>query len=206
MNHTRDFVRYSDGLEHVTDDEDEVIASIVASMAKANAAVYNKHRHGLRGVHAKSHGILAGELRVAPRAGGQCGVRTAAGTGVRPRNAERHFGRVVFIVSNTFWSPPGEDLTAYIASKGALIGLTRTLAVALGGSGVAVTAVAPGLTRTPATADIPEQEFEATLARQALPRPLRPDDAAATVAFLVTDRAEALTGQTLAVDGGLVLR
>jgi NAD(P)-dependent dehydrogenase (short-subunit alcohol dehydrogenase family) len=123
-----------------------------------------------------------------------------------PGMRERGFGRVIFIVSNTFWSPPGEGLMAYIASKGALIGLTRTLAVALGGSGIAVTAVAPGLTRTPATTEVPEQEFEATLAHQALPRPLRPDDVAATVAFLATDGAETLTGQTLTVDGGLVLR
>src|SRR5580765_1584997 len=63
-----------------------------------------------------------------------------------PGMRERGFGRVIFIVSNTFWSPPDGQMLPYVASKGALIGMTRTLAVELG---IAVTAVAPGLTRTP---------------------------------------------------------
>ena len=118
----------------------------------------------------------------------------------------RGFGRVIFIVSNTFWNPPGAHMLAYIASKGALIGMARTLAVGLGSDGLAVTAVAPGLTHTPATADIPAAEFVDAEAHQALPRPLTPDDTAAVVAMLVGDDAAALTGQTLTVDGGLVLR
>jgi NAD(P)-dependent dehydrogenase (short-subunit alcohol dehydrogenase family) len=123
-----------------------------------------------------------------------------------PGMRERGFGRVIFIVSNTFWSPPGTHMLAYIASKGALIGMARTLAVGLGSDGIAVTAVAPGLTHTPATAGIPAAEFADAEAHQALPRPLTPDDTAAVVAMLVRDEAAALTGQTLTVDGGLVLR
>jgi NAD(P)-dependent dehydrogenase (short-subunit alcohol dehydrogenase family) len=123
-----------------------------------------------------------------------------------PGMRDRGFGRVIFIVSNTFWSPPGAHMLAYVASKGALIGMARTLAVALGGDGIAVSAVAPGLTHTPATADIPAAEFADAEAHQALPRPLTPDDTAAVVAMLAGDDAAALTGQTLTVDGGLVLR
>ena len=52
------------------------------------------------------------------------------------------FGRVIFIASNTFWSPPGAHMLAYIASKGGLIGMARTLAVELGRDGVAVTTAA----------------------------------------------------------------
>src|SRR3954469_25831924 len=95
-----------------------------------------------------------------------------------PGMRARGFGRVIFIVSNTFWSPQGAHMLAYIASKGALIGMTRTLARALGPDGIAVTAVAPGLTHTAATTDIPASEFADAEARQALPRPLTPDDAA----------------------------
>jgi NAD(P)-dependent dehydrogenase (short-subunit alcohol dehydrogenase family) len=113
---------------------------------------------------------------------------------------------VIFIVSNTFWSPPGAHMLAYIASKGALIGMARALAVGLGSDGVAVTAVAPGLTHTAATAGIPAAEFADTEAHQALSRPLTPDDTAAVVTMLASDDAAALTGQTLTVDGGLVLR
>ena len=123
-----------------------------------------------------------------------------------PGMRERGFGRVIFIVSNTFWSPPGAHMLAYIASKGALVGMARTLAVGLGRDGIAVTAVAPGLTHTPATVNIPAAEFADVEAHQALPRPLTPADTAATVAMLARDDAAALTGQTLTVDGGLVLR
>jgi NAD(P)-dependent dehydrogenase (short-subunit alcohol dehydrogenase family) len=123
-----------------------------------------------------------------------------------PGMRERRFGRVIFIVSNTFWSPPDGQMLPYVASKGALIGMTRTLAVGLGGDGIAVTAVAPGLTRTPASATRAAAEFADTEARMALHRPLTPDDTAAVVAMLARDEAEALTGQTLTADGGLVMR
>ncbi len=122
-----------------------------------------------------------------------------------PGMRDRGFGRVIFIVSNTFWRPPGAHMLAYVASKGALIGMARTLAVGLGGDGIAVTAVAPGLTRTPATDVVPAEEFADVAAHQALPRPLTPDDTAAVVAMLARDDAAAVTGQTLMVDGGLVL-
>lgn len=123
-----------------------------------------------------------------------------------PGMRDRAFGRVIFIVSNTFWRPPGAHMLAYVASKGALIGMARALAVGLGGEGIAVTAVAPGLTRTPATDVVPAQEFDDVAAHQALARPLTPEDTAAVVAMLAGDDAAALTGQTLMVDGGLVLR
>jgi NAD(P)-dependent dehydrogenase (short-subunit alcohol dehydrogenase family) len=124
-----------------------------------------------------------------------------------PGMAERGFGRIVFVVSDTVWEPPAPDLLAYIASKAALIGVGRTLARALGRDGITVNCVAPGLTPTPAAvADTPPEAFAQVQARQAIDRPLRPDDVASAVAFLVTDAAGAVTGQTLCVDGGLILR
>jgi NAD(P)-dependent dehydrogenase (short-subunit alcohol dehydrogenase family) len=123
-----------------------------------------------------------------------------------PGMRDRGFGRVIFIVSNTFWRPAGAHMLSYVASKGALIGMARTLAVGLGSDGIAVTAVAPGLTRTPATSVVPAAEFADVAAQQSLPRPLTPDDTAAVVSMLAGDDAAALTGQTLTVDGGLVLR
>jgi NAD(P)-dependent dehydrogenase (short-subunit alcohol dehydrogenase family) len=124
-----------------------------------------------------------------------------------PGMAANGFGRIVFIVSDTVFAPPSPDLLAYVTSKAALIGLARTLAVGLGSAGISVTCVAPGLTETPAaTAGVPAAAFADVLSRQALPRRLVPDDVAATVAFLVSDAAAALTGQTICVDGGLALR
>jgi 3-oxoacyl-[acyl-carrier protein] reductase len=123
-----------------------------------------------------------------------------------PGMRKRRFGRVIYIVSNTFWQPAGVHQLSYVASKGALIGMVRALAHGLGGDGIAVTAVAPGLTRTPASAVVPAEEFADVAAHQALNRPLTADDTAAVVAMLARDDAAALTGQTLTVDGGLVLR
>jgi 3-oxoacyl-[acyl-carrier protein] reductase len=123
-----------------------------------------------------------------------------------PAMIERGFGRV-FITSNTEWRPPADDFLPYVASKATLIGVARTLAKPLGAHGITVNCVAPGLTRTPFTeADLPEQAFEEVPARQALPRSLVPDDVAGLVAFLASDAAAAITGQTLCTDGGSVLR
>ncbi|HEV2216186.1 MAG TPA: SDR family oxidoreductase [Candidatus Dormibacteraeota bacterium] len=129
-----------------------------------------------------------------------------------PGMADRKFGRIVFITSDTFWDPPVRPQNEaepaplpYIASKGALIGAMRKLARALGPDGISVTAVAPGLTETPGTME-KTAEFVDVVNRQALKRRLTPNDTAAAVAFLVSDDAAALTGQELCVDGGLVLR
>jgi NAD(P)-dependent dehydrogenase (short-subunit alcohol dehydrogenase family) len=122
-----------------------------------------------------------------------------------PAMIERGFGRIVFITSNTVWRPPAEDFLPYVASKATLVGIARTLAKPLGANGITVNCVAPGLTRTPFTeADLPAEAFEEVLARQALPRSLVPDDVAGLVAFLASDAAAAITGQTLCADGGSV--
>ena len=114
---------------------------------------------------------------------------------------------VVLITSDTVWNPPAAGLLPYIASKAALEGIARSLARSLGHDGITVNCVEPGLTRTPAAqAGMPAEAFEEVRLRQALPRTLVPDDVAGIVAFLASDAAGALTGQTLCADGGLVLR
>jgi NAD(P)-dependent dehydrogenase (short-subunit alcohol dehydrogenase family) len=110
------------------------------------------------------------------------------------------------ITSETFWEPPPPKLLPYVASKGAVVGITRSLAREFGPDGVAVTAVAPGLTDTPASRRFnTEADFGAQVERQALNQGLVPADTAASVAFLVFDGAAVLTGQVLCADGGLVL-
>jgi NAD(P)-dependent dehydrogenase (short-subunit alcohol dehydrogenase family) len=120
---------------------------------------------------------------------------------------QRGWGRVVNIASDTFDRPPGPGLAAYITSKGAVIGLTRALAVELGPAGITVNAISPGLTRTgAAAADQPEALFAAVRNAQAIRRTLVPADYAGVLTFLVSDRAGVITGQTISADAGLVLR
>jgi 3-oxoacyl-[acyl-carrier protein] reductase len=123
-----------------------------------------------------------------------------------PAMVQRGWGRIVNVVSNTFHRPPGAGMLAYVASKGALVGFTRAQAVELGATRVTVNAVAPGLTSTRAARrDLPAAAFERVRAEQALPRTLEAEDYGGPVAFLASDEAATMTGQTLCPDGGLVL-
>ncbi len=92
----------------------------------------------------------------------------------------------------------------YTASKAGLIALTRTMAKELGGRNVRVNAVAPGFIRTAMTDKLPEAAREAMLRLVPLGRAGEPADVAKAVVFLAGDAAAYVTGQTLAVCGGMV--
>lgn len=115
------------------------------------------------------------------------------------------WGRVVNIASNTFGMGQPVGFAHYIASKGGVIGLTRALAIEFGGAGITVNAISPGLTRTPRTAQLMAEQFERDRVKQAIPRTGEPGDLAGALAFLVSEDAAWITGQTFNVDGGLVL-
>jgi len=116
----------------------------------------------------------------------------------------RGWGRIVNIASNTFGMGLPVGFAHYIASKGGLIGLTRALASEFGGEGVTVNAISPGLTETPSTRVKMREQFARDLAKQAIPRTGQPEDLVGTLAFLASDDAGFVTGQTFNVDGGLV--
>jgi len=118
---------------------------------------------------------------------------------------EQRWGRIVNIASNTFGSGQPAGFAHYVASKGGLIGLTRALAREFGGDGITANAVSPGLTRTPATEQRMEKQFAIDRAKQSIPRTGETADLAGAVAFLASEEAAFITGQTLNVDGGFVL-
>ena len=91
----------------------------------------------------------------------------------------------------------------YCAAKAGIIGMTKCLAKELASRGVTVNAVAPGYIDTDMTAALPEKVKEAVLAQVPLGRMGQPKDIAEAVAFLASDRAAYITGQTIQVDGGM---
>jgi NAD(P)-dependent dehydrogenase (short-subunit alcohol dehydrogenase family) len=113
-------------------------------------------------------------------------------------------GRVVNIASDTaLWGAP--RLLAYVASKGAVIAMTRSMAREMGADRITVNAVAPGLTLVEATEYVPAERHRLYLEGRAIQRPQVPDDVCGAVTYLLSDAAGFITGQLLAVNGGFVM-
>ena len=142
------------------------------------------------------HGLLRGNLH-----GYFYGCRAAA----RRMLARGDGGRIVNITSQaSLQAVPG--LGAYTAAKGAIVGLTKVLALELAPAGVTVNAVAPGATDTPLNANAYTPEVRRTYEeRIPLGRIANVDEIADVVLFLASDGGRYVTGQELVVDGGLTI-
>jgi 3-oxoacyl-[acyl-carrier protein] reductase len=122
---------------------------------------------------------------------------------LRPQMIERGGGSIVNVASVTFFW--GEvELLSYVASKGAVVGFTRSLAREAGPEGIRVNAVAPGAFPTAATAIHADQDtlWREVLAAQSIKRRGEVEDVARAIAFFAGEDSRFVTGQTLLVDGG----
>ncbi len=113
-------------------------------------------------------------------------------------------GRIISI-SSVVGQAGNAGQVNYAASKAGLIGMTKALALEVASRGITVNAVAPGLIETDMTKGISEGAHEEWAAKIPLQRLGTPDDIAAAVAFLASDEASYITGQVLAVNGGMYL-
>ncbi len=110
-------------------------------------------------------------------------------------------GSIVNISSGTVFEG-AQVFPHYVASKAALIGLTRALARQMGDYRIRVNAVAPGLTRTGRNESVPEEVWASMRAHRCLKRDMVPADLVGTVLWLVSEDSAFITGQTVIVDGG----
>ena len=120
---------------------------------------------------------------------------------VRPMMKQRR-GRIISL-SSVVGLHGNAGQVNYAASKAGVIGMTKSLAKELAGRNITVNAVAPGFIDTDMTAVLPDKAKEAILSSIPMARLGAAEDVASAVAFLASDEAGYITGQVLAVDGGM---
>ena len=122
-----------------------------------------------------------------------------------PHLAKSRAGKIVNIASDTaLWGAP--RLMHYVASKGAVLSMTRSMARELGESGIAVNSIAPGLTEVEATEYVPQDRKDLYVSNRPFNRVQMPNDVTGAVMFLISDAASFITGQCIPVNGGFLMR
>ena len=126
-------------------------------------------------------------------------ARAAVKTMMRART-----GRIIFM-SSVVGEMGNAGQAAYAASKGALLGLTKSLAREYASRGITVNAVTPGFVETDMTGALNDEQKAAMLSAVPLGRVATPAEVAAAVVFLASDEAGYVTGQTMRVNGGMYM-
>lgn len=124
---------------------------------------------------------------------------------VVPVMRRQKYGKIVNIASGTLFKGT-THLLHYVASKGAVVAMTRVMARELGDDGIRVNCVAPGLTVSPNVRKVYKQEWiDANLRSRCIKREEEPSDVVGAVVFLSSAESDFITGQTIVVDGGSVM-
>ena len=131
------------------------------------------------------------------------GALACAQAAIKPMMRARA-GRIIF-VSSVVGQTGNAGQVAYAASKAALIGAAKSLAREYASRGITVNAVAPGFVETDMTAKLEPAQREAMLSGVPLGRPASAAEAAAAIVFLASNEAAYITGQVLAVNGGMYM-
>lgn len=119
-----------------------------------------------------------------------------------PLMRKNQWGRFVNFSSNSIGTPLA-GLSHYMAAKMGVIGFVRGLSNELAQDGITVNAILPALTQTPGTRGLPEEMARSVWQQQAIKRFATPEDIVGPILFLTSDDGAFVTGQALAVDGGM---
>ncbi|USA45327.1 SDR family oxidoreductase [Acinetobacter sp. C26M] len=120
-----------------------------------------------------------------------------------PYLKESHTGKIINVASDTaLWGAP--NLIAYVASKGALTAMTRSMARELGPFNICINTLSPGLTLVEATAYVPQERHDLYVNGRAIQRQQLPQDLNGTALYLLSDLSSFVTGQNIPVNGGFV--
>ncbi|EEH70283.1 MULTISPECIES: SDR family oxidoreductase [Acinetobacter] len=120
-----------------------------------------------------------------------------------PYLKQANAGKVINVASDTaLWGAP--NLMAYVASKGALVAMTRSMARELGQFNICVNTLSPGLTLVEATEYVPQERHDLYVNGRAIQRQQLPQDLNGTALYLLSDLSSFVTGQNIPVNGGFV--
>ncbi|MEE2746318.1 MAG: SDR family oxidoreductase [Pseudomonadota bacterium] len=113
-------------------------------------------------------------------------------------------GKIINLASDTaLWGAP--NLLHYVASKGAVISMTRSMARELGPDGIAVNSIAPGLTKVEATEYVPSERKQHYVENRPFKRTQLPNDLTGAIVFFMSNASDFVTGQCLPINGGFIM-